>query len=113
LEGRVTRKVIQVVSDPRALIVLCDDGTIWHEVGEGWKQIPGPDGEAEEASRFIELIEPRMLRDGFYLFQWKRGDFSLCLLKDGVINYTDLDHSYEAIPLDAITKYRFLGETLS
>lgn len=37
----MTRKVIQVVSD-RALLVLCDDGTMWQQVGSGWQQIPGP-----------------------------------------------------------------------
>jgi len=40
-EGK--RKIIQVATDPTAVIALCDDGSVWslpEAVGAKWKRLP-------------------------------------------------------------------------
>lgn len=51
----MTRKVILIVSDPRSLVVLCDDGTMWDQSGNGWRQIPGPVEQTVAAELVAEL----------------------------------------------------------
>jgi len=54
-----------------------------------------------------------MLRDGYYLFEWKRGDVALCHLTGDVVSYTEFNRSDEHPKLESVARYRFLGETLT
>lgn len=34
------RKIIQIAESKVATTALCNDGSVWREMGEGWKRLP-------------------------------------------------------------------------